>query len=201
MIYETEEDAEAYRLNGGRLPSGQLQTPYRHVVDTNACDACGAGVGRYCRVIFSTHLSRIVHQCRKSQYVNRSGIHYKKEFNSRGPHGLSNSNQEGNRMNPKDRKIAAAAAAVEAANRRLEALMNQPDEPDYEEMNVIYFEKRFQPRGQVYIYSAVKAPDGYWYTTGPMGGNSRRTWDELVTWIGESEIWLADSFTLLGGGS
>lgn len=57
-------------------------------------------------------------------------------------------------------------------------------EDDYEDGNVILFERQFQPGGRVYSYAAIKS-EGLWYTTGPRSPKGFR-WDELAAWWAEA---------------
>lgn len=77
------------------------------------------------------------------------------------------------------RELSRIAAELE----RLESL---PAEPVGTAPTVL-FQIRFVPDGEVYTYAARKA-NGYWYTTGPKGGTTPRTWDDLVQWIDSEHI-------------
>ena len=81
---------------------------------------------------------------------------------------------------------------------RLESL---PKEPKGDDDIVIFFEKSFRQEPRKWTYSAVKAGDGLWYTTGPRSPKGY-TWQQLIEWIvGDEEtqpqVWLATHWTEL----
>lgn len=92
-------------------------------------------------------------------------------------------------------RLRVQADRLEAKVARLEAL---PDEPlvDEGEPNVIWFTKVFQNGSNLYTYSAVKAGDGLWYTSGPNTPKGY-LWEALIEWIAdgtEYQVWWAKDF-------
>lgn len=92
--------------------------------------------------------------------------------------------RKSNYMNAIDRRIRQAELAAERAQAEIDRLLRLPAEPVVEDdaPNVIFFQKRFSRGGRLYDYSAVKASDGLWYTTGPQSPKGY-SWDRLVEWL------------------
>lgn len=70
---------------------------------------------------------------------------------------------------------------------------------DFEDDEVLWCRKQFNPPyGRAYVYAFVKA-DGYWYTSGPKGGGKPRTWAELVEFLSEGveAVYWANSYQLV----
>lgn len=87
-------------------------------------------------------------------------------------------------------------AQIDRLQAELDRVALLPGEPD-NDPNVIWFEKTFGGN-RAFTYAAVKAGDGYWYTTGPKTPKSY-LWQQLIEWIyqdeaDEPEIWLAGEF-------
>lgn len=102
-------------------------------------------------------------------------------------------------MSARQIALRQAEAAAERAQKRIDFLLSLPEEPTFEDdrPKVIYFQKRFGLGGRIYDYSACKAGDGLWYTTGPTGGHIGRTWDDLIAWVNDTEptqVYLARKF-------
>lgn len=80
------------------------------------------------------------------------------------------------------------------------AMLEAFDEPA-EDGAVIRFDVQFDVSGRVYSYAAIRT-NNRWYTTGPQGGNTPRTWDALVNWLIDrkvptTEIWLVTEYEAL----
>jgi hypothetical protein len=106
------------------------------------------------------------------------------ELESRGYITNYNGYRRHSNMNAIERRKRQAELAIERAQAELDRLYRLPDEPVVEDdaPNVIFFQKRFSPNSRLYDYSAIKANDGLWYTTGPQSPKGY-TWDRLVEWM------------------
>jgi len=106
------------------------------------------------------------------------------------------------KMSQTEYKIEAARRRIEREQERLDFLMSMPSEPepDPDGACTIWFKKRFQPRGRVYTYAAVRTDEGTWYTTGPQTPKDY-AWDDLIAWIMEdktAQVWVAATYEPLG---
>ncbi len=92
------------------------------------------------------------------------------------------------RRNALAARIEAAEAQLREARMEL-AKMNGPEEPLSDFMDshplgrpVVTFNLRFEGRGRVYTYAAIRAV-GRWHLTGSQMGHKPFTWHELMEWI------------------
>jgi hypothetical protein len=94
-------------------------------------------------------------------------------------------------------RISDLELRIAQLKKELKRLKDRPNEPT-ENGNIISFHKQFSGGGTVYSYAAIKAA-GLWYTTGPKSPKGY-SWDELLDFIGDNEIYLVTSATPLVGG-
>lgn len=87
-------------------------------------------------------------------------------------------------MTARERRIRTAELAIKRAQAEIDRVLRLPDEPTAADDSplIIFFQKQFHEFGKIYDYSAIKAGDGLWYTTGPASPKGY-TWDALVDWL------------------
>lgn len=89
-------------------------------------------------------------------------------------------------MSAENPRITRLATQIEALQAEMARLATLPIEPK-DETATVTFSVQFSGQGPVYTYAARKAR-GKWFTTGPQGGGTPRTWDSLVGWIDQSNV-------------
>lgn len=94
----------------------------------------------------------------------------------------------------KKERLLARREQIEQELLRLESLPTEPEGTG--EHAVIFFSKQFHSGGVSYDYAAIKASNGLWYTTGPRAPKGY-TWDQLVDFIGDAEIWVCTEWSAL----
>lgn len=97
---------------------------------------------------------------------------------------------------PKGRQVNKRTFYEKQIERYSEQLaqLDRFGEDDFEDGDVLRFDKKFHQRGQVYSYAAIKA-NGLWYTTGPNSPKAY-TWDELVQFLPD-EVWYVTEYEKL----
>lgn len=78
-------------------------------------------------------------------------------------------------------------AQADAARGRAAYLDSLPKD-EYDEGTAVVFTHTFADSSRVYSYAAIKCKD-FWYTTGPMGGNEARTWQNLLAFADEGSLY------------
>lgn len=144
-------------------------------------------IGSYqASALLNNRLARMAEEM--STRIDDSVINFLNAPDSAPIDGVVYEESEPMQTNARNREIAALAAAQRWAEDRINFLLSLPDEPTFEDdrPQVVYFQKRFQPGGRVYDYTAIKA-GGKWYTSGSQGGRRLSEWDDLITWINEVE--------------
>lgn len=77
-------------------------------------------------------------------------------------------------------RVAALRRQLNAIADEIAKLEARPEEPDIGV--VIRFTMQFNGRGVEYDYAAIRAGDGYWYTTGPRSPKGY-SWTQLLDWM------------------
>lgn len=101
-----------------------------------------------------------------------------------------------------DAQVEAATRTIERAQAKIDRLLSLPSEPvtdDPDGALVVWFTHQFNGRGKRYTYSAVKAGDGLWYTTGPSSPKGY-TWAQLIDWVmgdADATMWVATEWSAL----
>lgn len=86
-------------------------------------------------------------------------------------------------------KVARIEAQIQALEAERLRLLTQPEDI-YQDGDVVWFTKQFGVGGTTYTYAAVKVRNR-WYVTQRRSGLDRLTWDTLLEFVGDGELWAA----------